>query len=117
MRLKNNLIEKILCERYKKTHDCICENEENKLNEDLDSTGVQALYWLKNALDIPVELAKVLFRKRPGAEVPDLYTEKTAQASTEAIPVSPDFNRASGNVKTAKVKEFSNATGSVISPG
>jgi hypothetical protein len=113
MRLKNNLIEKILCERYQKTNKCNCDNQENKLNEEV----LEWLYWLKNAPAIPIELAKVLFKGRPGTEVPDLFQEKQAQASTEAVPVSPDFNRASGNVKTAKVKEFSNATGSVISPG
>lgn len=112
--LKNILVEKILCERYKKINNCECSNIENyKLNED---SVVELLYWLTRGGTVPLELAQFPFRKTH-VDKPDLMADKKVEAETSSIPISPDFNKPSSNPRTARVKEFGNAIGQVISPG
>ena len=129
--LKNKLIEKLLCERYKiKNKNCDCNVEmielgENKGNgaseqdiiQALAGGGVQAAYELYRASKIPVEVFKLLTATVPSKDK-KLSQEELTFANTQNIAQPYDFNRnyLGAEPRTTRVREFGQATGQVISP-
>ena len=103
--LKNKLIEKLLCERYKiKNKNCDCnvgmielgENNKDPSDQDiiqaLAGGGVQAAYELYRASKIPVEVFKLLTATVPSKDK-KLSQEELTFANTQNIAQPYDFNR------------------------
>jgi hypothetical protein len=116
--LKNSIVEKILCERYAKSHKgCICEEngeQQQPESKDLDidlSDILTNIVMGKAALSVPIELIKAFF-----TPVKKLEVDEPAVASTQMVPGVQDPNRMK-TPRMSRVKDFGISSGSVISPG
>jgi hypothetical protein len=118
--LRNILVEKILCERYqmKTEKDCGCiklaeENEKSSIIPDftdLLSWGLQAGLGILAAKQLASDLNKFLNPYNP-PESSDRYSP-SSNPGVQLIQPDPGLR----TPRKAKVKEFGQATGQVISP-